>query len=519
MSDRTLDLVAILAALAALAGVFLALSPVPSEDACILFRYSRHLAEGQGIVWNIGEDPVEGATEFLWMIVMAGVHLSGLPPLPASQAIGLLLSAATCVLLYSGSRRILLASRAASLIAALAFAASTPALHAGTAFATPLFTLLTVAAVQRALRLLDDPLPSRAGEAALAGLLLLACLTRPEGVLLAGLIYLAVAAGRPRLLTVRFLATPLLLLALPGAIYFAWRWGYFGFPLPNTWYVKAGTGGLEPASVAKVSRFLIHFCGAPLAALLLSRARRETPRDRASLLLAAAAVGYMASYGFVAMIQDVGYRFLFPGYAMLLTLLPRPLDRLAGPGRGASWRRIAAAGIAAMTLVSGPRMVRASGYHAEYDDRFDVGSRLERFRDAGLTMVATEAGYLPYLSRWRAIDPFGLNDERIAHEGFSEADISRRGPELVMFHVDTPEYQARWTPPGADRWEAMTKGLYRFAEGAGYERVAVIRKGCDESDGYHWYYLKRGVPEGEAIAAEIREAGRSATGRCKDRAR
>jgi len=37
----------------------------PEEDAAMLLRYSKHFAEGRGIVWNVGEPPVDGATDFL----------------------------------------------------------------------------------------------------------------------------------------------------------------------------------------------------------------------------------------------------------------------------------------------------------------------------------------------------------------------------------------------------------------------------------------------------------------------
>src|SRR4029450_3875396 len=50
----------------------------PEEDAAMLMRYSRHLAAGQGIVWNVGEKPVDGATDFLFMVALGGVHGLGL---------------------------------------------------------------------------------------------------------------------------------------------------------------------------------------------------------------------------------------------------------------------------------------------------------------------------------------------------------------------------------------------------------------------------------------------------------
>jgi len=42
----------------------------PEEDAAILMRYAQHLAAGHGIVWNVGEPPVDGATDFLFMLLL-----------------------------------------------------------------------------------------------------------------------------------------------------------------------------------------------------------------------------------------------------------------------------------------------------------------------------------------------------------------------------------------------------------------------------------------------------------------
>ncbi|MFO0742987.1 MAG: acyltransferase [Labilithrix sp.] len=48
------------------------------EDAMISMRYARHLADGHGLVWNIGEEPIEGFTNLLWVIWMAFAHKLGL---------------------------------------------------------------------------------------------------------------------------------------------------------------------------------------------------------------------------------------------------------------------------------------------------------------------------------------------------------------------------------------------------------------------------------------------------------
>ncbi|HET7142495.1 MAG TPA: hypothetical protein VFI68_00630, partial [Anaerolineales bacterium] len=50
---------------------FVDFSIPPFEDAAMLMRYSQHLAQGHGVTWNIGEHPVDGATDFLFMVLSA----------------------------------------------------------------------------------------------------------------------------------------------------------------------------------------------------------------------------------------------------------------------------------------------------------------------------------------------------------------------------------------------------------------------------------------------------------------
>src|SRR5262245_36974515 len=41
------------------------------DDALISYRYAQHLAAGQGLVWNVGDAPVEGYTNFLFVVLIA----------------------------------------------------------------------------------------------------------------------------------------------------------------------------------------------------------------------------------------------------------------------------------------------------------------------------------------------------------------------------------------------------------------------------------------------------------------
>ena len=45
------------------------------DDGMISMTYARNLAEGHGLVWNVGGEPIEGYTNTLWVLYMAVLHL------------------------------------------------------------------------------------------------------------------------------------------------------------------------------------------------------------------------------------------------------------------------------------------------------------------------------------------------------------------------------------------------------------------------------------------------------------
>ena len=63
---------------------------MPAEDASILFRYSENLADTGIISYNINGNPTEGATDFLWMILLSVSYFFGLNTYFASILINLL---------------------------------------------------------------------------------------------------------------------------------------------------------------------------------------------------------------------------------------------------------------------------------------------------------------------------------------------------------------------------------------------------------------------------------------------
>ncbi|MBT8493655.1 MAG: glycosyltransferase family 39 protein, partial [Deltaproteobacteria bacterium] len=212
-----------------------------TDDAFISFVYARNLAEHGELVFNLGADPVEGYSNFLWTILLALLIKLGIGPEVSSQVMGVGFGIGT---LYLAARivRDLGDDRPSPWDA---MAPSLLALTAGFAcwssggLETQMFTFWVTLAIRYFLLADRKPRTMR-----WVGLFIgLASLTRPEGMLVGivvGLHRVALSAARER----RWLPRPddlvgaAIAIGLVGA-HLAFRWLYYGHPLPNTYYIKA----------------------------------------------------------------------------------------------------------------------------------------------------------------------------------------------------------------------------------------------------------------------------------------
>ena len=66
-----------LIAVSLLIATIFSINILPHEDAAILFRYSENLSNTGIISYNPNGVPTEGATDFLWMVIIAILHKFG----------------------------------------------------------------------------------------------------------------------------------------------------------------------------------------------------------------------------------------------------------------------------------------------------------------------------------------------------------------------------------------------------------------------------------------------------------
>lgn len=379
------------------------------DDAYISFRYAYNLVHYGELNWNVGYNPVEGYTGVLLPLLIAPAIALGGDPALASQAIGLLSYAASALLLWQITGRVGLPAPVRGVVQALFFITPAFYTHAFAGLETMLFTALILASFDALLRRADVQL---------LALLLLTSLTRPEGVLLAALccgVRLAQCRqSTPQLR--RLIGRIALIYALPGACYFAWRWSYYGYLLPNTFYVKTSSGGFGASGLVWIGAYLLF----PLLAMLLTVP--SGARLRAHGLEFAAFAVFAATlfllYTRSMLVMNYGHRFYMPLYPLCLVLL----GALAGFERRQP-RVLALALIPLSAQVIWCVSLLAGGERAwivDYRDtlQHEHAATAEYIRahvPQDEWVILNDTGIMPYLSQRKTIDSGGLNDEFLAH--------------------------------------------------------------------------------------------------------
>lgn len=466
----------------------------PSEDAAILMRYSQHLASGRGIVWNIGEKPLDGATDFLFMAAVAGCVKLGLT---LETSVRLLCFSAHCLtiaLVYIFVRNLYSSGILLAFSTAAFLVAGPGPDYVAAYFGTPVFALFALIAWFLICKIAQRP-SSRRGSLFFAVIALVVGLIRPEGVLLGLLMAAALVYKTGLRNSKRALLYLVVIFGALGAAYFFWRWSYFGHPLPNPYYEKGG-GTLHCSSL------LISIAGGMALVfpfwLPFILAFRNRMTAKAALVAAIPVFGFLCLW--VLMSNEMNYHLRFQYCIVPIMLLSWPSfiadsDSLSlfrfrktltrnEKAVFAAALAFLMAGVVTTQVVMNRKVLRC--YHA--DGRYDMAQMLSAYASKNYTIATSEAGILPLYSGWRSVDTWGLNDAWISRHGTITCGyLDRYKPEVVAFHsFDSPVAKGVWKP--ADRkFSVMVDTLRRYVTQNRYVCAASFGDSPYET---HYYYVK-----------------------------
>lgn len=440
-----------------------------TDDAYITLRYAQHLLAGEGLVWNVGEAPVEGYSNFLYVLIAAGfgaLDAVDVVPLELLGGAGLL---ATGYLQWAIARRFVRA-----LPALLPFAIYT--LQRGalwwsvSGLETGAYAAIACAVVLAGLRGLgyarvelgaQEPIGVNRGPLAprwfglAGGLCVVASLLRPEGPLLALAVVVGAVVQRGRdgpgaaAAYGRAAASFALVFGPAMVLLFAWRGAYFGELLPNTVRCKTGHADRyallrdywEAASLAVVVA-LIH----PLRRL----------DARVTLPLAVALAYALALIGADPLVAH-DLRHFLAAHALICVLAGVGAVRIAGlisAGLGrwhaADPRCVELLLVAGLLLSAGPLgglpareelRERATSYQARAQLRARLGRYLASELRPGERVVLGDVGVVGYVAPVLILDAFCLNEPALAEPPLRDSSeaaaawIVDQGPALIVVHT------------------------------------------------------------------------------------
>lgn len=225
------------------------------DDAYISFRYAENFAQGHGLVFNPGER-VEGYSDFLWVVLLSAMFKLGLNTELAAKLLGVTANTSVILALYliSSSVKAPEDKKAFSRYISAFLVAMYPgfAVWGVGGLETGLFTALLTWSLSFFVWWVQH---SRVQAGLLFALFLaLASLTRPEGPLffllgIATVIVFEYAHHRQLWRAIHHVAFPVIFFGSIVGAHLLWRYVYYGYPLPNTYYLKVvGRAGRIPIS-------------------------------------------------------------------------------------------------------------------------------------------------------------------------------------------------------------------------------------------------------------------------------
>ena len=407
------------------------------DDGFIFFRLAENIANGDGFVWNVGEEATDGATNFLHLIGMSALIRLGIDP----RIAGLLLtsfSAIAIFLLIARSFQGRLGSLLPAGIAVLAVYLVDERMTVNAAvggLGTLTDGLMAVCVWLAAMSQLKSP--SMRSAMILATASFFACIARPSGILFTMVLYVVLlvnafterqADSGARLRA--WLSAAGLTLVF-GAAFAAFKWNTFGYLLTNPFYLKSSARfDIQWSAAGKYALYVMTPLALPFLTALVFTTRdglrtvmsepRAKTRLFATLLPPLIVVGYYVSATVVAV---ANFRFFYSSYIFFfvgfLALLPACT-------RGSAALRSRTLLLSALVALGfGIYRGHSDGLLVFPPERAEMRPLEAVLKNVGVALGTTQlgheatvlndsAGAIPYFSGFRHIDRGGLANNHLS---------------------------------------------------------------------------------------------------------
>lgn len=424
----------------------------PAEDATILYRYSEHLAHEGRICFNPGGELTEGATDFLWMIILSIGIKVGIAPYLCSR----ILSVLGLMGSYLIGRRWLREENKPDYLSSLLWISlliNSQLMAAVQGFSVAFVGFWGLLCMYQYGR-------QQMRTLVLAALVL--GLIRPDGLLL-GIPLVLHLFWQERSYWRQNLRTILLWGMIPGLLYFVWRWWYFGEFLPLPMYVKGGSGFLKE-SLMYEAKYILKYLFPLLCAIgyMLFKQKKQSAQFVTLGLICILLPLFF--YAQIRLEQNIADRFLYLFHigSLMIFFLIWPSTKARKTIFSIAWIIYAVLSLLYLIIFTKGtlQIARNNTVHIARD----LGEMIP------LKMAVSEAGRLPYYSRWETIDVWGLNHPALAKRPVRQDDLKAFDPDLIVLDVGY-DYQLLDSllaaPPIPDKtWLGMAQQAYQYAQTA-----------------------------------------------------
>ena len=511
------------------------------DDAGISFAYSKNLASGYGLVSQPGALPVEGYSNFTWVVLLApSFWVGAFDPTVTPKVVSWGLVLCTFVVMDRALARLGFGQTPSLVVLNLLAFNTSFVVWTSSGLENALYVLAISSLLYVTLRVVRAPL--RTPDAITAGLLAsFIAMTRPEGILFTTpYVLIAVWAKWADLVNAEHLKDARLhlvwhLFTLVGtySAFMLFRWLYFEDVVPNTYHVKGGPKlatlvdlvSLQPQVTQRLEELVASVAGVAANWLLIALIATSTylitirAYTREHVVLAAFLVLTGAAYLLLPQDWMREYRFATPFFVMLYAYTVAVVGAALRQGRtrptierlverlNVTPRLYKLAGLLLIVALWAHGVVTFSGRSLTYAERPDVSfARIQQQYTApfnryaraleqdGASVLTPDIGAMLYYSELVVHDLAGLTDKTIART---------RGKNQRAFH----DYVFETIKPTFIHTHASWAMHAMFQKDRRFQRD--YRPICESFDAYvrdefglllqSGNYVRRAVVEGRSV--------------------
>lgn len=404
------------------------------DDAFISFRYAQHLSEGYGLVWNIGDAPIEGYTNFLWTLLMSLSFTLSIDPILFSWVISLLCFIGTLSFTYRLTHE-LTGHPYWGLVAIFLLGTNiTFSAFATSGLETQLHVMLIMAATYFVYRLYiaDSVRPTTL--IILSFIFAASLMTRLDSAIFVGVLGLGViyhVLQKDTALTQKIYG--IVIFSLPAAlllsIWFIWKLSFYGDVLPNTFYAKVGGAAfVYVRGLLYLFGFWLSYWLFPFPILIGWMTFKKHPLsliNKQIMLIILIWTAYLIYVGG----DHMEFRFMVPIlpflFIIIVQLIAEHINRnsirliLIGLILGGTinhWLTYDHSVFKTHQLSLQAMAAQRTNPYEDWDAIGQVIGKATEF-DRTVTIAANPVGLIAYYSQARTIDLLGLNDPWVARNG------------------------------------------------------------------------------------------------------